>query len=138
MIAEIGSVRREEHDDYVQAKADLELGLSGVRKALGLLRDYYGRAAAMLQQPAAPEHHEKAEGMGSSIVGTLEFAKATLQPTFKGGDRGIRCPVSLRQDDAGEQDHQDCLRSGSEVQTHEHKALTRQSLGSHPTATPPV
>ena len=63
--AQMDSARREKHKEYVQAKADLELGLSGVRKALGLLRDYYGRAAAMLQQPAAPEYHEKAEGTGS-------------------------------------------------------------------------
>merc|ERR1719352_728878 len=50
--AEMDKVRQENHANYVQAKADLELGLNGVRKALGVLRDYYGAsAAAMLQQP---------------------------------------------------------------------------------------
>merc|ERR1712190_300193 len=49
--AEMDKIRQESHADFVQAKADLELGLSGVRKALGVLRDYYGSAAAMLQQP---------------------------------------------------------------------------------------
>merc|ERR1719440_2241679 len=60
--AEMDKIRQESHADYVQAKADLELGLNGVRKALGVLRDYYGGAAAMLQQPALPEHHGKATG----------------------------------------------------------------------------
>merc|ERR1719450_863037 len=47
--AEMDKIRQEENSDYVTAKADLELGLSGVRKALTLLRDYYGSDAAMLQ-----------------------------------------------------------------------------------------
>ena len=33
--AEMETFRREEHDNRVQAKADLVLGLSGVAKALG-------------------------------------------------------------------------------------------------------
>merc|ERR1719453_1614628 len=49
--AEMNKIRAEEHAAYTQAKADLELGLSGVRKALSVLRDYYGGAASasMLQ-----------------------------------------------------------------------------------------
>jgi len=56
----------------------LELGLSGVRQALGVLRDYYGNAAAMLQQPAPPlpEHFEKAGGAGDSIIGILEVCES--------------------------------------------------------------
>merc|ERR1719356_566932 len=87
------SIRSETHADYAQAKADLELGLSGVRKALGVLRDYYGSSAAaaamvqdssnfeaFMQQPALPEKHEKAQGAGWSIIQTLmvvesDFAK---------------------------------------------------------------
>merc|ERR1719380_159390 len=38
--AEMDKIRTESHADYVQAKADLELGLEGVRKALVVLRDY--------------------------------------------------------------------------------------------------
>jgi len=49
--ADMDKLRTEQHADYVTAKADLELGLSGVRQALELLREYYGSAAAMLQQP---------------------------------------------------------------------------------------
>mmetsp|Transcript_99911 Transcript_99911/g.288502 ORF Transcript_99911/g.288502 Transcript_99911/m.288502 type:complete len:614 (-) Transcript_99911:75-1916(-) len=66
--AEMDKIRQETHEDYIEAKRDLELGLNGVRKALTTLRDYYGGgggdedlAAAMLQQPAAPENHSKVE-----------------------------------------------------------------------------
>merc|ERR1719262_1957784 len=65
--AEMDSVRSESHAAYVKAKAELEEGLQGVRKALGLLRDYYGSAASMLQedaqQPSVPTH-SKASGAG--------------------------------------------------------------------------
>merc|ERR1719238_171803 len=44
--AEMDSIRAEEHEDFETAKADLELGLEGVRKALMVLRDYYGASAA--------------------------------------------------------------------------------------------
>merc|ERR1719469_1024757 len=39
---QMDQIRAEESADYTQAKADLELGLSGVQKALGVLRDYFG------------------------------------------------------------------------------------------------
>merc|ERR1712209_6338 len=71
--AEMDKIRSETHADYEAAKADLELGLSGVREAVRTLRDYYGGAASMIQanadpaafmqrmrQPAAPELHTKA------------------------------------------------------------------------------
>jgi hypothetical protein len=74
--AEMDKIRAEENAAYVKAKADLELGLSGVRKALGVLRDYYGSAAAMLQQPAKPETFKKAEGAGGSIIGILEVCES--------------------------------------------------------------
>jgi hypothetical protein len=73
--AEMDRIRREENSAYVKAKADLELGLSGVRKALSVLRDYYGDAAAMLQQPAMPKHHEKSGGAAGSIIGILEVCE---------------------------------------------------------------
>merc|ERR1719434_605876 len=44
--AEADSIRAEGHSDYTASKADLEEGLAGVRKALGVLRDYYGSSAS--------------------------------------------------------------------------------------------
>merc|ERR1712151_891027 len=60
--AEMDQIRQEEHAAFVQAKADLELGLQGVRQALTVLREYYGGAAALVQQPqpAKPELFAKA------------------------------------------------------------------------------
>jgi len=81
--AEMDKIRYESHQAYVEAKADLEQGLEGVRKALSVLRDYYGSgaaAAAMIQssdaQPAVPEKHSKAGGAGSSIIGMLEVVES--------------------------------------------------------------
>jgi len=88
--AEMDKIRRETHGEYTQAKADLELGLEGVRKALSVLRDYYGGGAAasaslmqnsgdfeaMMQQPAMPEQHSKAGGAGQSIMGMLEVVES--------------------------------------------------------------
>merc|ERR1712107_975143 len=72
--AEMDRIRAEENANYVKAKADLELGLSGVQKALNLLRDYYGGAAVFVQeeQPAKPEVHHKSTGAGQSIINILE------------------------------------------------------------------
>mmetsp|Transcript_16107 Transcript_16107/g.42559 ORF Transcript_16107/g.42559 Transcript_16107/m.42559 type:complete len:714 (-) Transcript_16107:203-2344(-) len=83
--AEMDMIRFETHADYTTAKADLELGLNGVRKALGVIREYYQSSAALLQddklgafmqQPAAPEHHSKASGAGSSLLGLLEVVES--------------------------------------------------------------
>merc|ERR1719454_2387047 len=57
--ATMDQVRADQSAAYSKAKADLELGLMGVRKALQVLRKYYqGEGAAMLQasdeQPAKP------------------------------------------------------------------------------------
>jgi len=88
--AEMDKLRMATHADYEMAKADLELGLSGVRKALQVLREYYGgegtaalvqsdaQFASMMQQqqPAMPEHHSNAGGAGGSIVGMLEVVES--------------------------------------------------------------
>jgi hypothetical protein len=76
--AEMDKIREEEHAAYLEAKADLELGLSGVRKALGVLRDYYAKdddAGSFVQQPAKPANFKKAEGAGGSIIGILEVCE---------------------------------------------------------------
>jgi len=82
--AEMDNVRRESNAAYTTAKADLTQGLTGVRGALGLLKEYYGGAAAMIQsgdsnfmqQPAAPEQHAKASGAGGSIINILEVCES--------------------------------------------------------------
>jgi hypothetical protein len=83
--AEMDKIRQEQNADYQQAKADLELGLSGVRKALDLLRNYYGSAAmlqddsrfgAFMQQPAKPETFSKASGAGGSVINILEVCES--------------------------------------------------------------
>jgi len=82
--AEMDVQRQDSHEAFVQAKADLEAGLQGVRQALGVLRDYYAsdESAALLQdgvglaeamrQPSMPATHSKAAGAGSGIIGILE------------------------------------------------------------------
>merc|ERR1719454_1882056 len=83
--AEMDSIRAEEKAAFDTAKADLELGISGVQKALGVLRDYYQGAAfvqngknfdAFMQQPAAPQAHSKAGGAGGSIIDILEVVES--------------------------------------------------------------
>merc|ERR550537_1084796 len=83
--SEMDSIRREENGNYKVAKAELTQGLNGVRKALSVLRDYYGGAAAMIQdgkfssfmeQPAAPQQHAKSGGAGGSIINILEVCES--------------------------------------------------------------
>jgi len=82
--AEMDKIRGEESANFQVAKAELTQGLGGVRKALSVLRDYYGGAAALLQeddanfmhQPAKPESHGKATGAGGSIINILEVCES--------------------------------------------------------------
>jgi len=83
--AEMDGIRAEEKAAFDKAKAELELGISGVQKALGVLKDYYQGAAfvqspsnfdAFMQQPAAPKKHEKASGAGGSIIDILEVCES--------------------------------------------------------------
>merc|ERR1719336_1441880 len=85
--AEMDKIRMEERADYAKAKEELEAGIAGVRKALGVLRDYYGSTGAsmlqdvsdmkfMMKQPAMPEKHTKASGAGSGIIGILEVCES--------------------------------------------------------------
>merc|ERR1719444_397480 len=84
--AEADQIRAEEKGAYDTAKAELELGISGVQKALGVLRDYYQGSASLvqnginsnslMQQPAAPQAHNKAGGAGGSIIDILEVVES--------------------------------------------------------------
>merc|ERR1719281_832330 len=83
---EMDDIRAEESANFKVAKAELEQGLGGVRKALTVLRDYYGGAAAMIQddskfnsfmqQPAPPQQHSKSSGAGGSIINILEVCES--------------------------------------------------------------
>merc|ERR1719291_1006460 len=86
--AEMDKVRAEEKTAFVETKSDLEMGLEGVRKALDVLRDYYGSssAAAMVQtdtdlgdemrQPAPPAKHSSSSDAGGNIINMLEVAES--------------------------------------------------------------
>jgi len=83
--AEMDSIRAEEKAAYDTAKAELELGIGGVQKALGVLKDYYQGASAFvqndkfdafMQQPAPPKKHSPASGAGGSIIDILEVCES--------------------------------------------------------------
>jgi len=78
--AELDKIRGEEHSTYETTKADLEQGLTGVRKALDVLQEYYGDGASMLQededQPKPPAKAEKAAGAGGSIIAILQTVES--------------------------------------------------------------
>jgi len=88
LTAEMDKVRKDTHAAYMEAKTDLEQGITGVQNALEVLRSFYGNAegAAFAQQPSAPVTHEKASGAGGNIIGFLEviesdFSKNLAQET---------------------------------------------------------
>jgi len=77
---DMDKIRADTKAAFVQAKADLEQGLDGVRQALKVLRDFYQSdsedAAAFMQQPAAPVKHEKSTGAGGGIISMLEVIES--------------------------------------------------------------
>ncbi|CAK0860148.1 unnamed protein product [Prorocentrum cordatum] len=106
--AELTQTRSDESAAYAKAKADLELGLMGVRKALQVLRKYYqGDGAAMLQasdaQPAKPVFHSKASGAGGSIIDIRSFGVRFRQEFGRRGGNRERRGRGLREEDAGDQ-----------------------------------
>lgn len=74
--AQANEVRTAEHKTYLQVKADLELGLKGVRMASRILRDYYASHEGFLQQPIDPQLHEASTGSGTSIISMLEVVES--------------------------------------------------------------
>ena len=74
------ALRAEAHATYVAEKAVLDKGLAGIRKALQILRDYFGAAASasFVQQPAAPAGHQADAGAGGSIISILEVAESDM------------------------------------------------------------
>jgi len=65
--AEMDKMRAEEKAMNEKNKADMELGLDGVKKALQILTAYYAKG---------DKAHAAAEGAGSSIIGLLEVCES--------------------------------------------------------------
>jgi len=65
--AEMDKLREEEAALYKEQKADMELGLDGVKAALKVLRKYYGEEG---------KAHSTALGAGEGIIGLLEVVEA--------------------------------------------------------------
>jgi hypothetical protein len=82
---QLDATRAEEHEVYLAEKGDLVKGLAGIRKALELLKSYYGSSAAALvqedsddSQPTPPAGHSKSGGAGGSIISILEVAEEDM------------------------------------------------------------
>merc|ERR1719356_2433935 len=67
--AKLDQIRNQEKEDYKEIKADLELGISGVKTALKILREYYAKDA----------DHGAAEGAGGGIIGLLEVCLSDFE-----------------------------------------------------------
>jgi len=65
--AEMDKLRAEEAALYKKQKADMELGLDGVKTALKVLREYYGKEG---------KAHTEALGAGEGIIGLLEVVES--------------------------------------------------------------
>ncbi|CAK0903766.1 unnamed protein product [Prorocentrum cordatum] len=70
--AEADKVRSEQNALYLETKTDLEQGLSGVRKAVKILREYYSGDEAA---------HGKSEA-GGSVIGLLEVVESDLSKSL--------------------------------------------------------
>jgi len=65
--AEMDKIRQDEHDVYVRDKAEMEEGLEGIKMALKILREYYGKEDMA---------HAAAEGASSGIIGMMEVIES--------------------------------------------------------------
>ena len=127
------SVRAEEKAAYDTAKAELELGINGVGKALGVLKDYYGGAAllqkgidAFMQQPAAPQQHSKAGGAGGSIIEILEVVQSDFTKNLADEEMQESDAISLYEKTTQDNKLASTMKSqDAKYKTKEHKGLDR-------------
>jgi len=75
MQAEMDANRNSEHSDFLEAQADYEQGIEGVQAAIKVLKDYYGKSSALLQQPAVGTHSASG-GAAGGIIGLLEVCES--------------------------------------------------------------
>jgi len=134
--AEMDSIRAEEKAAFDTAKAELELGISGVQKALGVLRDYYqGSSAfvqtgagfdAFMQQPAAPKKHAAASGAGGSILDILEVCESDFTKNLATEEQEEADAVSTYEATTQENKMSTTMKSQDvKYKTKEHKGLDK-------------
>merc|ERR1719491_1016806 len=134
--AEMDSIRAEEKAAFDTAKAELELGISGVQKALGVLRDYYqGSAAfvqsgasfdAFIQQPAPPNKHSPASGAGGSILDILEVCESDFTKNLAAEEQEEADAVSTYEATTQENKMSKTMKSQDvKYKTKEHKGLDK-------------
>merc|ERR1739847_64690 len=71
---QMDEMRAKEHEEFVKAEADFQQGLTGVRNALKVLREYYQKDGASLLQAPATSTHSASSDSGNSIISILEVA----------------------------------------------------------------
>jgi len=87
--AQVDGVRRSENAVFKEEKAELDKALEGVRRALTVLRQYFGRSEAdslmqnsdtslldIMRQPKPPMSFSKSSGAGGGIIGILEVCES--------------------------------------------------------------
>jgi len=80
---ESDKLRAQEHEEYVKAKGDFEQGLTGVRTALKVLRDYYEKKGASFFQSTSK--HAASSDVGGSIIDILEVAESDFARSLAEG-----------------------------------------------------
>merc|ERR1719333_300397 len=65
--AQADELRADEKATFEKNSAEMKLGIEGVKKALGVLKEYYAKA---------DKSHDAAEGAGSGIIGLLEVCES--------------------------------------------------------------
>jgi len=112
--SEADKLRLKENKVYVQAKADLEQGLAGLRLALKILREYYASSASLMQQaPQSPKMHShssslvqqapqspKTRSHSSSLVQQAPQSPKTHSPSADAGE-GIVVMLEATESDFG-------------------------------------
>jgi hypothetical protein len=133
--AEMDSIRAEEKAAFDTAKADLELGISGVQKALGVLKDYYQGAAfvqsganfdAFMQQPAPPKKHSAASGAGGSIIDILEVCESDFTKNLATEETEEADAIAVYEKTTQENKLETTMKSqDAKYKTKEHKGLDK-------------
>ena len=129
-------IASEQKAAFDTAKAELELGISGVQKALGVLRDYYHGSAALvqssasfnafMQQPAAPKKHSAASGAGGSILDILEVCESDFTKNLAAEEQEEADAVSTYESTTQENKMSTTMKSQDvKYKTKEYKTLDK-------------